>query len=60
MKAALPMYLASLASGAVIPKGKDSHRAISNDDFIRVDGLKLYDSQGSLYYLTGTFDNPRK
>jgi mannan endo-1,4-beta-mannosidase len=60
MKAALPIYLASLASGTVIPRGKDGHHTISDDDFIRVDGLKLYDSHGSLYYLTGTPDNPRK
>jgi mannan endo-1,4-beta-mannosidase len=57
MKAALPICLASLATGTAIAKGKDSRHAISDDDFIRVDGLRLYDSKGSLHYLTGTVDN---
>jgi mannan endo-1,4-beta-mannosidase len=65
MKAALQILFASLAAGSVLPRGSDGHNgsAIPDDDFVYVDGLRLYNSDG-LYYLTGndtilSFETPR-
>lgn len=49
------LLLASLALGSVVPRGGRKHRGISKNDFIKVNGLRLYDSKGALHYLTGTF-----
>ena len=51
MKAALQVLFASLAAGSVLPRGSNDS-AIPDDDFVYVDGLRLYNSDG-LYYLTG-------
>ncbi|CAN9313729.1 unnamed protein product [Alternaria alternata] len=51
MKAALQVLFASLAAGSVLPRGGNDS-AIPDDDFVYVDGLRLYNSDG-LYYLTG-------
>jgi mannan endo-1,4-beta-mannosidase len=53
--AASQLLLAGLALGLAVPRGGRQHHGISKDDFIRVDGLRLYDSKGALHYLTGTF-----
>lgn len=51
--AALQLLLASLAlSSAVLREDRD-HWGISDGDFIKVDGLRLYDSKGVIHYLTG-------
>lgn len=54
MKAALQVLFASLAAGSVLPRGGNGHNgsAIAEDDFVYVDGLRLYHGDG-LYYLTG-------
>jgi hypothetical protein len=57
MRAILPIYLSSLATGTAILPRKESLQAISKDGFVHVDGLRLYDSKGSLHYLTGTADS---
>ena len=51
MKAVFHLLLAPLAAGAVLPRDGNG-TAIGKDDFVYVDGLRLYDSKG-LYYLTG-------
>jgi mannan endo-1,4-beta-mannosidase len=51
MKAALQVLFASLAAGSVLPRGGNDS-AIPDDDFVYVDGLRLYNGDG-LYYLTG-------
>ena len=52
--AAFQLLLASLALGSAVPRGDKKQHSISRDDFIKVDGLRLYDSKGALHYLTGT------
>ena len=54
MKVATQVLFASLAAGSVLPRGGESHNgsAIPDDDFVYVDGLRLYNGDGS-YYLTG-------
>lgn len=52
--AASQLFLASLALGHVLPKGGRHRNTIGEDDFIKVNGLRLYDSQDKLHYLTGT------
>jgi len=54
MKVATQVLFASLAAGSVLPRGGESHNgsAIAEDDFVYVDGLRLYNGDG-LYYLTG-------
>jgi mannan endo-1,4-beta-mannosidase len=54
MKAYSQLFLASLAAGTVLPRSAGSHNgsAITSDDFVYVDGLRLYNEDG-LYYLTG-------
>jgi mannan endo-1,4-beta-mannosidase len=54
MKAALQVLFASLAAGSVLPRGSNGHNesAIPDNDFVYVDGLRLYNGDG-LYYLTG-------
>lgn len=54
MRAALQLFLASLAAGSVLPRGKHGHNesAISDGDYVYVDGTRLYNQDG-LYYLTG-------
>lgn len=52
--AASQLLLASLALASVTPRGDRKHHGISKDDFIKVDGLRLYDSKGALHYLTGS------
>ena len=49
----LPL-LASLAAGSVLPRGEygTNGSAIGENDFVYVDGMRLYDSSG-LHYLTG-------
>ena len=47
------VFWASLALGSAVPTKGKHHHAIGNDDFIKVDGLRLYDSKGALHYLTG-------
>ena len=56
--AASQVLLATLAMGSVVPRGR-KHHGIGKDDFIKVDGLRLYDSKGALHYLTGTYFNIR-
>ncbi|KAJ4323255.1 hypothetical protein N0V94_001999 [Neodidymelliopsis sp. IMI 364377] len=51
--AVFQLLLVSLTSGSAVPKGGKSHHGIGKNDFIKVDGLRLYDSNNSLYYLTG-------
>lgn len=51
--AASQLLLASLALGSAVPRGDKKHHGIGKDDFIKVDGLRLYDSKGALHYLTG-------
>ena len=54
MKTSLQLLLASLAVGSVLPRnepGSNTH-AISDGDFVFVDGTRLYNKDG-LYYLTG-------
>ena len=43
----------SLALGSAGPTKGTHHQAIGENDFIKVNGLRLYDSEGSLHYLTG-------
>lgn len=54
MKASLQLLLASLAAGSVLPKNEQSSHesAIADDDFVYVEGTRLYNKDG-LYYLTG-------
>jgi hypothetical protein len=54
MKVAIQVLFASLAAGSVLPSGGHDHNgsAIADDDFVYVDGLRLYNEDG-LYYLTG-------
>jgi mannan endo-1,4-beta-mannosidase len=52
--AASQLLLASLALGSAVPRGDKKQYGISRDDFIKVDGLRLYDSKGALHYLTGS------
>jgi mannan endo-1,4-beta-mannosidase len=54
MKASLQLLLASLAAGSVLPRNEHtSHEsAIADDDFVYVEGTRLYNKDG-LYYLTG-------
>jgi mannan endo-1,4-beta-mannosidase len=55
MKANLQLpLLASLAAGSVLPRDGygTNGSAIGENDFVYVDGLRLYDSNG-LHYLTG-------
>lgn len=57
MKAlAVQLFLASLALGSAISRGHRQHHGIDEDDFIKVDGLRLYDSKGALHYLTGNLN----
>jgi mannan endo-1,4-beta-mannosidase len=51
--AASQLLLTSLALSSEVPRGDREYHGISKDDFIKVDGLKLYDSKGALHYLTG-------
>ncbi|KAJ4408481.1 hypothetical protein N0V91_003132 [Didymella pomorum] len=51
--AASQLLLASLALGSAVPRGGRQHYGIGKDNFIKVEGLRLYDSKGSLHYLTG-------
>lgn len=51
--AASQLILASLALGFTLPRGDEKHHGINKKDFIKVDGLRLYDSKGALHYLTG-------
>jgi hypothetical protein len=51
--AASQLLLASLTLGSAVPKEGKNHPGIGKNDFIKVDGLRLYDSNNSLYYLTG-------
>ena len=44
---------ASLALGTAVPTKGRHHHAIGKDDYIKVDGLRLYDSKGAPHYLTG-------
>jgi hypothetical protein len=48
------LLLATLVLGSVVSRGDENRHGISKDDFIKVDGLRLYDSKGALHYLTGT------
>ena len=54
MKASLQLLLASLAAGSVLPRNEQSSHesAIADDDFVYVEGTRLYDKDG-LHYLTG-------
>lgn len=52
--AASQLLLASLALGSVTPREDRKHHGISKNNFIKVNGLRLYDSKGALHYLTGT------
>ena len=54
MKTSLQLLLASLAAGSVLPRNKPSsnEHAVSDGDFVYVDGTRLYNKDG-LYYLTG-------
>jgi hypothetical protein len=55
MKASIQLpLLASLAASSVLPRGGYGHNgsAIGENDFVYMDGLRLYDSDG-LHYLTG-------
>lgn len=54
MKTSLQLLLASLAAGSVLPRNEPSSNdsAISDGDFVYVDGTRLYNKDG-LYYLTG-------
>lgn len=49
----LQNFLAYSALGTAVSLGHRQHQGISKDDFIKVDGLRLYDSKGALHYLTG-------
>jgi mannan endo-1,4-beta-mannosidase len=54
MRATFQVLFTSLVAGSVLPKGGRSHNGsvIADDDFVYVDGLRLYDGDG-LHYLTG-------
>jgi mannan endo-1,4-beta-mannosidase len=52
MKAALQVLFASLAAGSVLPRGGNDSAIPDDDEFVYVDGLRLYNGDG-LYYLTG-------
>ena len=54
--AASQLFLAGLTLGSVVPTGGKQNHGIGKDDFIKVDGLRLYDSKGALHYLTGTLE----
>lgn len=54
MRAAkLQHLLGTLAVASAASIGNGRGHGISKDDFIKVDGLRLYDSTGALHYLTG-------
>lgn len=57
MRVILQLILASIASGATLRRGNWKEHGIDDDDFIYVNGLRLYDSNG-LHYLTGTLRVP--
>lgn len=54
MKTSLQLLLASLAAGSVLPRNQPSSNAhaVSEEDFVYVNGTRLYNKDG-LYYLTG-------
>lgn len=53
MRVIVQLILASIARGATLRRGNEKKHGIDEDDFVYVDGLRLYDSDG-LHYLTGT------
>lgn len=53
MKLVLLLAVASLTAGYTVSRTSKESHAIDPDDFVYVEGLRLYDSKG-LYYVTGS------